>query len=381
MAGKKRRHHYVPVFYLKGFCETETGNLFGKNLSNEQVFGPVSPKNVALKNDFYTVNDDAGFEDELSKLEYKWSIIHYKLIESKDASTLTDIERTEYARFIAAQRFRNRQFRSFIDSNTQIQFSDFYNEEPNDSNKSIIKGVISNQADNLRRLDSNVIAQTMLEEGKLDDFDGTLDQAAKKIQKDIDNLLNELEVSSVRGVLPEYMREYDLNENIALSEAAKEKHVLDLPSLIEEYAEIISSMHWRIIENKSEIPYVTTDNPVCICLLQPQSELDDVKKLLNQRGFVNWKLDDGSFNRQIFIIMALNSELIFLGVHVGVDAISSIEVQSSNDKIIATNNLLATKADEFVFNKSGDFTEVIGGKSSIRLREIYNNVVGRIVNK
>ncbi len=76
MSDDPRRHHFLPVCYLKGFTQenTEDGRLHGFNLQSGEQFAST-PKNVGHKRDLYKLNvsegDDAFFIERVisEKLE------------------------------------------------------------------------------------------------------------------------------------------------------------------------------------------------------------------------------------------------------------------------------------------------------------------------
>lgn len=78
--GRKRRHHFVPKFYLAGFTDSGSANgtlyVLDTQLSKRW---PKSAEDSAHKRDFYTVSiadgDPLIVEDFLAKLEGKWAPI------------------------------------------------------------------------------------------------------------------------------------------------------------------------------------------------------------------------------------------------------------------------------------------------------------------
>ncbi|MBI4797861.1 MAG: DUF4238 domain-containing protein [Desulfarculus sp.] len=106
----KRRHHFIPKFYLSNFINTQTNRLFVVNKFTGQVF-EQTPRSTGFENDFYTVGD-RGTGDFHTLLEELWektetdsAPIMRKLVEGIDISTH---ERAIFSFFVATLIARSR---------------------------------------------------------------------------------------------------------------------------------------------------------------------------------------------------------------------------------------------------------------------------------
>lgn len=76
---KKKKHHYVPRFYLKRFSANNEGKFLGLyNLENEVFIEKAPLKNQACKNHLYGKDDEienalASMESEVAKMFYYWT--------------------------------------------------------------------------------------------------------------------------------------------------------------------------------------------------------------------------------------------------------------------------------------------------------------------
>lgn len=103
MAGTPRRHHYLPQFYLRGFCDPDDAtNVWIWSLSN-RVWQKRSTTNVAVEKDLYTLTDATGrrtndAERGLADLEGRVATV----LRDKVATqvTLTDEDRAHLGVFV-----------------------------------------------------------------------------------------------------------------------------------------------------------------------------------------------------------------------------------------------------------------------------------------
>ncbi len=95
-----KRHHYLPEFYLEGFCRDGLLWLYDRE---KREFRQQSPKNTAVQSYYYSLVDyegakDSGVEKMLSQVEGLAKPLRDKLLAR---GKLTTQERAEFALFVA----------------------------------------------------------------------------------------------------------------------------------------------------------------------------------------------------------------------------------------------------------------------------------------
>ena len=77
----KKRQHYVPQFYLKGFSPVEAPEyIYSYSISRRHVYGPQHVREVAHERYFYNLGLNQAIEDALSKLEDRVAPVHAELV-------------------------------------------------------------------------------------------------------------------------------------------------------------------------------------------------------------------------------------------------------------------------------------------------------------
>lgn len=115
----KKRHHYLPVFYLNGFTDNN-GCLYVYDKESKSVF-ESSPEGVAYENDYFSYitpegeKDSETVENFIGELEGEFAKPLKKILNSEP---LLDDERITFAYFIASMMVRVPNFRDNIRKGT-----------------------------------------------------------------------------------------------------------------------------------------------------------------------------------------------------------------------------------------------------------------------
>lgn len=115
----KKRHHYLPIFYLNGFTNTN-GCLYVYDKESKPVF-ESSPEGIAYENHYFSFmtpqgdKDSETVENYMSELEGEFAKPLKKILNSE---SLSDDERITFAHFVASMMVRVPNFRDNIRKST-----------------------------------------------------------------------------------------------------------------------------------------------------------------------------------------------------------------------------------------------------------------------
>ncbi|MBN2368813.1 DUF4238 domain-containing protein [Candidatus Woesearchaeota archaeon] len=105
----KKKHHYIPVFYLKGFTDTTNGScLWVYDKQGEEIFAST-PEGIAYENDYFSFINESGskdsdsFENWIAEVEGATSRIISKILSGE---SLTKEEKAFFAIFVAMMLLR-----------------------------------------------------------------------------------------------------------------------------------------------------------------------------------------------------------------------------------------------------------------------------------
>lgn len=212
---KPKRHHYLPQFYLDGFCRNGQLWVFDRQLN---AFRQQTPKNTALESHYYSVEDGGGnkrtdIESFLSQIEGRAKQVIVSLLAGK---TIAAEEKEELSIFIA-----------------------FMMNRVPDFEKSV-----------------NMVEKHMI--GSVMDLAFSDEARIQSIMDKREQETGEKETISVKELLKFYKSgQYDLvihrNESLRL-----------MLSLSLEMAKYFTQMEWVIFHTPSRTSFVTTDNPVAL---------------------------------------------------------------------------------------------------------------------
>lgn len=116
--GKKKRHHYVPRFYLEGFVDPRNQPFIWVYEKGNSGIRKQKAENIAFEKHYYSFETAIGekdtetFENALADLETRIAPILQKI---KDGQTLTDKEKGLFSYFIAYSMTRVPNYRKNIE--------------------------------------------------------------------------------------------------------------------------------------------------------------------------------------------------------------------------------------------------------------------------
>lgn len=121
----KRKQHYVPQMYLKNFADGKLFNVY--NIEKNKLIPNIPFRTQCYENNFY--GKDKKYEDELSKLETKWSINIKQILDNdgvyndENASSLKEFCCFQYLRtknaYFKTKRFYEKALKFMIPSFAQ----------------------------------------------------------------------------------------------------------------------------------------------------------------------------------------------------------------------------------------------------------------------
>lgn len=234
-----KKQHYVPQFYLKRFCICKDKiNVYMKDIG--KVLPNNLTRNIAYENDYLDINleklKDNLLENDLINLKELMKHLDFK---GKDISNYVETNSIEnfYADLESLMGEKLRDFDSFVlnKKRNYIQF-------PMIGNYSKIKICI------ILFIIIQYVRQPLYREKYV-------------------SIYNKLSDDLVEYGIKEKMINTDINfsTNITNKEIAKGHHISRIGKLDNYYAMIdcICRMSCDIIINETEIPFVTSDSPVC----------------------------------------------------------------------------------------------------------------------
>lgn len=212
----KKRHHYLPVFYLNGFT-TKDGFLYVYDKESKPIF-ESSPEGVAYENHFFSYMTPQGnmdsetVENHISELEGDFAKAIKKILNSEP---LSENEHITFAYFVASMMVRVPNFRDNIRKSTG----------------EMIKHVSVFMASHKENF-ASMIAKYEKDMGK-------------KIGMDVEKLRQWMLNSDNYdvGVNPQYATGMALEQ-------------------LEDLAKIFSQMKWAFIRASDDCKFLTGDNPL-----------------------------------------------------------------------------------------------------------------------
>jgi hypothetical protein len=273
--GRKRRHHYVPRFYLEGFSDPN-------NFPSIWIYEKGNPEirrqraeNIAFERDYYSFHlpsgeiDSETIENALAELESRAAPL-LKKIETK--VDLNEEEKRLFSNFLAYSMTRVPNYRRNME----------------DMSGKLIKNVM------LR-----VTADQIGFERKLKKYEKVRGEKYRTfVEKYMDTAINE-------GFLKKEFSEFSLG----------------MIDLAREFAAVFNAMNWSFLEASDEQGYLTSDNPVYYFDPTYRQGFDGVG-LLNDNTeayfpvsknimlMANWKNIKGYHRLQNFDIRAINRRTV-----------------------------------------------------------------------
>jgi hypothetical protein len=206
----RRRHHYLPRFYLERFVDTlaDPPTLW----IYDKVDGAIrssAPRSAGVEKDYYAFRtadgsrDSDSFEDALSKADDEAAPVLGKLIETGE---LTDVERQHFARFLALTMSRGPVYRR-----------------------------------NFERLTAALVKRLTQRRAKAGGFDDVLSRSPESEAAE-----------TVKRLLAAGEFDVDVIPQISLPIIGK---------AIERFVPIIERMSWMLIRGHGRTRFVASDNP------------------------------------------------------------------------------------------------------------------------
>jgi hypothetical protein len=115
--GKKKRHHYIPCFYLNGFIDPANEPFIWVYQKGESQIIKATAANIALEKHYYSFTTPTGakdsetFENALSEIEGKAAPLIEKI---KKHQTLDNDDRAIFAAFLALMMTRVPNYRKIL---------------------------------------------------------------------------------------------------------------------------------------------------------------------------------------------------------------------------------------------------------------------------
>lgn len=258
MGSNPRHHHYVPIFYLKNFSNTQhskdsKNKISVLSLSDNKIFNS-NIRDIGAKQDFYSIKkhgkaiDTKTIEGLCTSEEHKAIALLKKLIFSCredgniNALILRDAEIEILSKYLSFQYFRTFTFRNSIKES--IKEFDYELEIIRDQSKIKYK--------------------------RAEEASQSVHKNKTKIEKNgIEELLNKRE-SEIYGDTEFYFNASDSSFKTQILEIFKEGGIRD------KFTNLFLESIFHIEINKSNIPFVTSDNPVI--LLQERKLVNGIKK-------------------------------------------------------------------------------------------------------
>lgn len=251
---KKRRHHYLPVFYLKGFVDPHNEPYIWLYKKGNPDVRKATARNIAVEKDYYSFitpegnKDSQTLENELAKIECGVAPVFRKI---KNQTELNDQERMLLSLFLALMMVRVPNFRENI-------------EEALGESMKKMNMILATDSRNFKAM--------------IDKFE---EDTGKKIGMPIEEL---------RKYMAEGQYDTRATPQFGLAMA------LDM---IPTFAPIFSKMNWTFLEITGDYRFVTSDNPLsCI------DPAHDPKSLLGV----------GLLNKDIEVTFPISRDLMLLGM-------------------------------------------------------------------
>jgi len=212
----KKRHHYIPVFYLNGFTD-KNGCLYVYDKDNKPVF-ESSPEGIAYENHYFSFmtphgeKDSETVENNVMSLEGEFAKVIKKIHNCED---LTVDDRMIFALFIASMMVR-----------------------------------VPNMRDNIRRSTAEMIKHmSVFMSSHKNNFERMMEKYENDTGKQIGMNVEELR---------QWMRNPD-NYDVTVD---KEYATAMALSLLEDFAKVFFQMKWAFLKATADYKYITGDNPL-----------------------------------------------------------------------------------------------------------------------
>jgi len=238
MKNRIKVQHYVPRFYLRRFSvEGKEGYLYCFDKLESRKF-VVRDKNVACESYFYDTPKDADLEIEqmFSWFESKFHVKSDELAATQDLGCLDYNVKEWMAYFIAMQHLRTKESRKYFRESLERH-----------------KKGLSSKKRYEEFVDQLKSGKRMIEyfPKECEAFWEKIYEGAKQIPSD-------------RKGYEEWANSFLLRIRRLSVDAPRAFHILLMLECVPTFAEILCKRHWRILVNRTRVPYWSSDHPVSI---------------------------------------------------------------------------------------------------------------------
>lgn len=282
----KKRHHYLPQFYLKGFIDPNNKPfIWVYEKGNPDVIRNDTAKNIAFQNHYYSfVNlegnkDSETIENFLSHIEGLAAPVFKKI---KNQCRLNEEEKVVFAHFLALTMSR-----------------------------------VPNYRENAERVMADLLKKNFMASAlNTEQFKASVKRFERETGDKIDIPIEEFQKYALDG-------EYGIKVNPQMS--------LRVIPLAAQFAPIFYKMNWTFFIATDDYKFVTSDNP----LFGYDPTYDP------------WSLDDGGLlNENIEVTFPVSPDLAFLGTWKNIEAY----VKANNEQVKVITRRTVASASRFVFS-------------------------------
>lgn len=248
----KRRHHYVPKFYLDGFVDTHNKPYIWIYEKGNSTIRRASPSDLAVRKHYYSFDKPDG-ETDSETFEKAFSIVEAAAAKALkrigNAEILDDDERVALSIFLALMLTRVPTFRE----NVEKTVSKF------------------------------IKRSTMTWASHEKAFTAAMKRMEKETGEKLDIPVDEIRKFALEG-------EFDITINPVCS--------LGMTTIAFEIAPILFDMKWKFLRATNDFKFITSDNPVCYFV--PTSDPTSF-------------LPSGLLMKDVLVTFPLSPDLMFIG--------------------------------------------------------------------
>ncbi len=313
-------------------------------------------------------------------------MVHNKLVTERNLNILSSQEKLAYAEFLSYQLIRTAQYREQLNDGARAYFSNITSPNPSEANKAIVKNVTSMLSTVLSSIRIEDIGDDSTLQKAADRFGMSKEKLTQRFRSMLQDRVQKLNYSSQTGILPSDHNLSLESADATLTETIKKKHILELDGLAQEYAKQINSMNWVIIENKTSVPFCTSDNPVCLfdfgIFSKPKTKTDkkDLQWVSKILGLVDLTDENGSPNPDLIVYFPLTPNLLVMcGKRTSNNQKTGFEFDKE-ESVKAYNNLFIFQAKEFLFSNQVDFSHIETLDSSNYITATVKRVIQKLLS-
>lgn len=276
----KKKHHYIPQFYLDGFTDLNNGHVWVYEKGNLNI-RKAKTGNIAFQKHYYSFvtkegnKDSETLENAFAEMEGKAAPVFQKI---KKCERLGEQERAIFACFLAFSVVRVPKFRGYVESDIAKSY------------KSLIKIGASHS--------------------------GWLKSIMESVERDTREKIN-----------IEELQEYILHGSYNIK--VNPQYSLKMFKLVEDLIPIFYGMKWTFLIATGDYKFVTSDNPLFWCdpthnpyihsiyhlvnAISLESFIFYIKKLFSWSNPVTPSRSVGLLNKDVEVTFPISRDVAFLG--------------------------------------------------------------------